>query len=220
MSPHKQLEPYKYLLGLDRKSQDKWDFLKQDKAAFFSVKRIIDLSIAVPAFILLSPLLIVITLVIRTTSKGHAIFKQERVGRFGKLFVLYKFRSMVHDAEKHTGPVWAKHDDDRVTLLGKVLRRTRMDELPQFWNVIKGDMSIVGPRPERPFFVKQHKELQGDRLSVNPGLTGLAQVEGTYHFKPHEKWFFDEFYIRHMSVALDIIIIIKTLWIIVSKKGS
>ncbi|OGF46002.1 MAG: hypothetical protein A2452_02560 [Candidatus Firestonebacteria bacterium RIFOXYC2_FULL_39_67] len=214
------MKPYRNLLGLDKDNKSKWAFVNKDKTAYFAVKRFLDLLISITAFLLLFPFLILIALVIKLTSKGPAFYAQERVGRFGKIFILYKFRSMVADAEKHTGPVWAKHNDDRVTLTGRILRRTRLDELPQIWNVIKGDMSIVGPRPERPFFVKQHKELQGERLSVNPGLTGLAQVEGNYHFKPHEKWFFDEFYIRHRSIALDIIIILKTLWIIVSKKGS
>jgi len=220
VSPHSKLKAYKDLLGLDYRSKNKWLHIKENKAAFFVVKRIIDLILSIFALFVLSPLLLIIAILIRFSSKGPAIYAQERVGRYGRIFVLYKFRSMVADAEKHTGPVWAKHNDNRVTTLGKFLRRTRIDELPQFWNVIKDDMSLVGPRPERPFFVRQHRELQGDRLSVNPGLTGLAQVEGTYHFKPHEKWFFDEFYIQHMSVALDIIILIKTLWIIVSKKGS
>ena len=220
MSPQKKLRPYKDLLGIKDQVLIESVLIRRNDFASNFLKRILDLLLSVTASIILIPLFILIVLAVKLTSKGPAIYAQERVGRDGRIFVLYKFRSMVADAEKHTGPVLAKQQDERVTFLGKLLRRTRLDEFPQLWNVINGDMSIVGPRPEREYFVKQHKELQGLRLSVKPGLTGLAQIEGHYHSTPDEKWLFDEFYIIHTSFTLDILIIIKTIWIIFTKKGS
>jgi lipopolysaccharide/colanic/teichoic acid biosynthesis glycosyltransferase len=133
--------------------------------------------------------------------------------------MLYKFRTMVHNAEKHTGPVWAARDDDRVTPIGKILRRTRLDELPQLFNVLKGDMSLVGPRPERPYFVKQHKVLQGVRLVVKPGITGLAQVRGQYDLKPEHKLKYDYLYIQKRSLFLNIYILLQTIPVILLKRG-
>jgi len=221
MVPQEKLKPYKVLLRETDTGKDKNSLIiKRYNFATSIVKRALDLFLSLFALILLSPLFILIVILIKVTSKGPAIYAQERLGRNGKPFMLYKFRSMVADAEKHTGPVLAKQKDERVTRVGRLLRRTRLDEFPQILNVIKSEMSIVGPRPERDFFVKQHPELQGMRLSVKPGLTGLAQIEGAYHSTPREKWQYDEFYISYMSLTLDILIILKTVWVILSKKGS
>ena len=122
--------------------------------------------------LLASPLMLVATVLVKLSSAGPVLYKQNRVGERGRIFTLYKFRTMVNNAEKHTGPVWAAKDDDRVTPLGRIFRRARLDELPQLFNVLKGDMSLVGPRPERPYFVSRHKALQGVRLVVKPGITG------------------------------------------------
>ena len=151
----------------------KLSYKLKDKQTYFIIKGIIDELIAYIALALLSPLMLLAAALIKLTSNGPVFYSQHRVGRFGRIFNLHKFRTMIVDAEKYSGPVLATENDTRVTPVGRILRRTRIDELPQLLNVIRGEMSIVGPRPERPFFVSQHKELRGDRLSVNPGLTGL-----------------------------------------------
>ena len=145
--------------------------------------------------------MIVSALLIKISSPGPVFYRQQRVGKDGRLFILCKFRTMIADAEKHVGPVLATKDDARVTPVGRVLRRTRIDELPQTYNVLRGDMSLVGPRPERPFFVERHKALQGVRLAVKPGLTGLAQVRSYYDLKPTHKVKYDILYIQKRSVA-------------------
>ena len=195
-------------------------FMKQYKRSFFVAKRTLDLTLSIGALVILFPLLLLTALLVKLTSKGPVFYSQERIGMLGQPFMLHKFRSMVTDAEKHTGPVLAKPKDERITTFGRFMRRTRLDEFPQIWNVIKGEMSVVGPRPERKFFIEKHIELQGLRLRVKPGLTGLAQIEGTYHSLPREKLTFDEFYIKNMSIALDLKIILRTVWVLVSQKGT
>ena len=134
--------------------------------------------------------------------------------------MLYKFKTMIDDAEKHTGPVLAVKNDHRVTKIGRFLRDTRIDEIPQLLNVIRGDMSIVGPRPERPYFVKRHKALREIRLAVKPGLTGFAQVRKLYDLHPKHKIKYDYFYIQRRSLLLNLYIITKTIPVIFSKKGQ
>ena len=145
------------------------------------VKRAIDVAISTAALLVLAIPLGIIALLVKMTSKGSVLFHQERMGLDGKSFTIVKFRSMYDDAERHTGPVWAVADDPRVTPLGRFLRRSNLDELPQLWNVLRGDMSIVGPRPERPHFVEQFKHKIPQymlRHKVKAGLTGWAQVNG------------------------------------------
>jgi lipopolysaccharide/colanic/teichoic acid biosynthesis glycosyltransferase len=165
------------------------------------------------------PLMLVVALLIKTSSRGPILYKQKRVGKDGKVFTLYKFRTMVDNAEDHVGPVLAAKDDGRVTPIGRVLRRVRMDELPQLLNVLWGDMSLVGPRPERPYFVNQHKALQGVRLAVKPGLTGLAQIRSFYDLKPDHKIKYDNLYIQRRSVFLNAYILLQTIPVIFTKKG-
>jgi lipopolysaccharide/colanic/teichoic acid biosynthesis glycosyltransferase len=165
------------------------------------------------------PIMLVVAVLIKATSRGPVLYRQERVGRAGKMFVLCKFRTMIDDAEKHVGPVWAARDDDRVTAVGRVLRRMRLDELPQLFNILKGDMSLVGPRPERPFFVERHKALQGVRLAVKPGLTGLAQVRAFYDLKPAHKVRYDYLYIQNRSLLLNLYILLQTIPVVFGKKG-
>ena len=165
------------------------------------------------------PVMALAAVVIKITSAGPVLYRQVRVGRGGGLFTLYKFRTMIEDAEKHLGPVWASPDDDRVTRVGRVLRRTRIDELPQLYNVLRGDMSLVGPRPERPFFVKQYKALQGVRLAVKPGITGLAQVRNYYDLKPDHKARYDYLYVQKRSLVLNIYILVLTIPVVLAKKG-
>ena len=186
------------------------------------VKRLIDVVFSVFALIILSPLMLTIAVIIRLTSPGKAIFRQERVGRAGKPFNIYKFRSMHADAEEKVGHVWAETDDPRQTSLGKFLRRWSLDELPQFFNVLKGDMSLVGPRPEMSGLIDTFSESIPHYLArqrVKSGMTGWAQVNGLRgNTSLEERISYDRYYIENWSLALDIKIILKTLWAI--KKGT
>ena len=184
------------------------------------VKRFIDIMVSAISLVILSPVIIITMIAVMITSRGPIFYKQERIGIGGKPFMLYKFRSMVENAEKESGPVWADKDDARLTIIGKFLRTSSIDEIPQLWNILKGDMSLVGPRPERLFFVNQHKELQDQRLRVKPGLTGLAQVNGRYHLTIEEKTRYDLYYIHHQSLLLDLDILLKTIWITFSQRGA
>ncbi len=181
--------------------------------------RMLDIVVCIAMFLVLSPAILLVSLLIKLTSKGTVIYKQERVGKDGKTFTLYKFRTMVKDAEKKIGPVLAKHDDPRVTKIGRILRTTRLDELPQLFNVLRGQMSLVGPGPDRPHFVKIHKVLQGLRLAVKPGLTGLAQIRSFYDLHPKHKVKYDFLYIQKRSFWLNIYIILQTIPVVFSKKG-
>ncbi len=185
------------------------------------VKRFIDIVLSVFALIVLSPLMLIIAIIIRLTSPGSAIFCQERVGRGGKRFKIYKFRSMRSDAEEKVGHVWAKSDDPRQTPLGKFLRRWSLDELPQFFNVLTGDMSLVGPRPEMSGLIDTFSESIPHYLArqrVKSGMTGWAQVNGFRgNTSLEERISYDRYYIENWSLALDVKIILKTLWAI--KKG-
>ena len=185
------------------------------------VKRLIDVVFSLFALIALSPLMLAIALAIRLTSPGKALFRQERVGRAGKRFNIYKFRSMRIDAEENVGHVWAESDDPRQTPLGKFLRRWSLDELPQFLNVLKGDMSLVGPRPEMSGLIDTFRESIPHYLArqrVKSGMTGWAQVNGLRgNTSLEERVSYDRYYIENWSLGLDIKIILKTLWAI--KKG-
>jgi Undecaprenyl-phosphate glucose phosphotransferase len=181
------------------------------------VKRAIDIAISSVALILLSIPIGIIALLVKATSKGSVLFHQERMGLDGKPFTIVKFRSMFDDAEKQTGPVWAVADDPRVTPVGRFLRRSNLDELPQLWNVLRGDMSIVGPRPERPHFVAQFKHKIPQymlRHKVKAGLTGWAQVNGWRGNTALEKRIeYDLYYIENWSVRLDL----KIMWLTLLK---
>jgi exopolysaccharide biosynthesis polyprenyl glycosylphosphotransferase len=184
------------------------------------MKRLVDFTIALAGLIILAPLMLVIALGIKLDSSGPVFFKQERVGRKGKIFYLYKFRTMVHDAEKLSGPVLSSDDDNRVTRVGRFLRHTRMDELPQFINVIRGEMSIIGPRPERPFFVEQFNEsIEGYdfRHQLPGGITGLAQVSGKYSTTAEDKLRFDLLYTKNYSPLTDLQILFHTLKVLLIK---
>lgn len=177
------------------------------------IKRLLDLFVAVAAFVIALPIMALIGFIIKIDSTGPIIYKQERVTKGGKLFTLYKFRTMVQDAEQGTGPVFACEDDQRATRVGRILRLSRLDELPQLVNVIKGDMSMVGPRPERPFFVEQYvKEIYGyeNRHRIKPGITGIAQIAGKYNTGPREKLVFDLLYAKRNNVLVDLQILLQT----------
>ena len=179
----------------------------------------LDIAGSILILVFSSPATILISLLIKVSSSGPVFYTQQRVGKDGKLFTLCKFRTMVVDAEKEIGPVLASRNDPRVTKVGKFLRATRLDELPQLINVLKGDMSLVGPRPERPHFVKEHKSLHELRLAVKPGLTGLAQIRSFYDLKPQHKIKYDYLYIQKRSLLLNLYILIRTIPAVFSRKG-
>lgn len=190
------------------------------------VKRLMDIVVSFSVLTLGAPFWLLLSLVIRLSSAGPAIFKQERVGRNGKLFTMYKYRSMYVDAEKHSGPKWATEDDPRITPVGKFLRKSRLDEIPQFYNVLKGEMSLVGPRPERLYFVEQlKKEIPWyvRRIKMKPGITGWAQVKHKYDASIEDvkqKVLYDLYYFENMSILLDVKIILRTFIVALTGKGA
>lgn len=191
-------------------------------SAYLFTKRCFDVMVSLVAgLILLIPMLVIAALV-RIDSPGPALFKQERLGKNEKPFIMYKFRSMYLDAEA-SGPQWADKDDPRCTRLGRILRVCRLDELPQLWNILIGDMSFVGPRPERACFYDEFETyIPGfrARLQVKPGLTGLAQVNGGYDLKPEEKLVYDMEYIRSCSMQMDLACILKTVSLVFTHEGA
>lgn len=189
------------------------------------LKRTLDIIISFLILLITLPLIIIIPIAIKLDSKGPVFFKQERIGMNDKKFKIIKFRSMFHDAEKYTGPVWSQKDDPRVTKVGKFIRRWRIDEIPQMINVFKGEMSLVGPRPERPYFVEQLSEqipYYKRRLKVRPGITGWAQVKHKYDESVEDvkvKLRYDLFYIENMSLRMDIKILARTVLVVLFGKG-
>ncbi len=191
-----------------------------------STKRLIDVAVSFVVLMAGLPLWLTLGVLVRMTSPGPAIYRQRRVGQQGKPFTMFKFRTMHDDAEAHTGPVWAAEDDPRYTGLGRWLRKTRLDEIPQLWNVLKGDMSLVGPRPERPYFVEKlaHEiPLYRRRHRVKPGITGWAQVKWHYDTSledVQQKVKYDLFYIENMSLRMDFKILFQTIRTALSGKGQ
>jgi exopolysaccharide biosynthesis polyprenyl glycosylphosphotransferase len=189
------------------------------------IKRTTDLIFSVVIMAVLSPFLLLVAGLIKLDSPGRVFFSQERVGERRRIYNVLKFRSMVADAEKISGPVWAQENDPRVTRLGRCLRRLRIDELPQLWNVVKGEMSFVGPRPEREVFIKELEQkipYYGERFYVKPGITGWAQINYGYGASVEdavEKLNYDLFYIKNMSTMMDILIVVKTLKIVIFGRG-
>lgn len=194
----------------------------RNQPGYLIAKRAFDILVSLAALALLILPMLIITLVIVIDSPGDPFFRQERLGKNGRPFMIYKFRTMRLDAEA-AGPQWAKEDDERCTHLGKFLRKVRLDELPQLFNILKGDMSIVGPRPERKYFYDQFEEyIDGFsyRLLVTPGLTGWAQVNGGYDLKPEEKIVYDVEYINRRSIGMDLTCILRTIKIVFTGDGA
>ena len=188
-----------------------------------AVKRTVDIILAGIAAICTLPFAIPVALAIKLGDGGPVLYSQVRVGRFGKEYKVYKFRSMRVDAEKYSGPQLATEDDPRITKVGKFIRATRLDELPQILNVLNGDMSLVGPRPERPYFVEQFKQENPEyayRHNVKPGITGLAQVFAKYNTTPYDKLVYDLMYIENYSILEDFVIMIQTVKILVTKSAT
>ncbi|MDM5314857.1 sugar transferase [Fictibacillus sp. b24] len=185
-----------------------------------TLKRLFDIVISSCLLVVSSPIMLLLYVIIPLTSKGPALFLQERIGLNGKSYFVYKFRSMEENAEEETGPILARDNDPRVTTLGKWIRATRLDELPQLFNVLQGEMSIVGPRPERDYFIQQFKDKipqYKQRFSVKPGITGLAQVLGNYTTSVEDKLRYDLMYIRQYSLVLDVKILLQTLRVILQR---
>jgi sugar transferase (PEP-CTERM system associated) len=191
-----------------------------------SIRRIISIVISLTCFALVLPLIPLVVLAIKVSSPGPVLYHQKRVGRNGVVFTCYKFRTMRPDAEADTGPTWAGDDDPRITPVGRILRKTRLDEIPQLWNVLKGDMTFVGPRPERPEFVKWLNQIipyYSLRHSIRPGITGWAQVNYEYGSSvedAREKLKYDLFYIKNMSFGLDLVTLLYTTKVVLLGRGA
>jgi sugar transferase (PEP-CTERM system associated) len=189
------------------------------------VKRLVDVGLSLVGLVLALPAMGLVAAAIKLESRGPALFRQPRLGQNGRVFILNKFRSMREDAEKDSGPVWAQLEDPRVTRVGAFLRRTRLDELPQLFNVLVGDMSFIGPRPERPEFVYELQKqipFYMERLSVKPGITGWAQVKYRYGASVEdalEKLQYDLYYIKNLSLFLDLVILIATIQVVLFARG-
>lgn len=188
--------------------------------------RTLSVGLTIIGLLLAGPLMLLLALLIKLDSRGPALFRQDRVGKGGQIFRLFKFRSMYEGAEAETGPVWAQENDPRITRMGRLMRKWRLDELPQFFNVLRGDMNLVGPRPERPWFVEHLRQkipFYDYRHGVKPGITGWAQIK--YHYADSElsameKLQYDLFYCKNRSVGLDLLILFHTAKIVVLQRGS
>jgi exopolysaccharide biosynthesis polyprenyl glycosylphosphotransferase len=192
---------------------------------YLGCKRAMDLILAVGLLIVTAPIMILTAIAIKLETPGSIIFSQERVGFRGRKFTVYKFRSMRQDAERHTGPMWAQQNDNRITRLGAFLRKCRLDELPQLWNVLRGDMSFVGPRPERPYFVdllKNKIPYYDVRHYVKPGVTGWAQVMYPYGASvedSYQKLQYDLYYTKNTGFGLDLLVLLKTVKVVIGGEG-
>ena len=178
------------------------------------IKRLFDILFSIFAITITSPVMLLTSILVKIDSPGPVFYKQKRVGLNGKEYDVVKFRSMRTGSEAQSGPTVSTADDPRVSKLGKFIRKFGIDELPQFFLVLTGEMSVVGPRPERPFFVNESYAFQGRRLSVKPGVTGLAAVNSRYYLKLEDKVTYDYSYIDYYSILLDIKIVFQTVWVL------
>lgn len=206
---------------------NEYDFVTKLDQLFFSFytpfKRLFDLIFSLILMIPASIIILVFMVLVKIETPGKCFYTQERVGLMGQTIKVTKLRSMYNDAEKKSGAMWAQKEDPRVTRVGHFMRKTRVDELPQLWSVVKGDMSLIGPRPERPVFTQQFSEdIEGfeQRLLVKPGLSGYAQVHGGYDDTPAQKLANDMYYIEHFGVLTDIGIFFETIRVVVTGDGA
>ena len=187
-----------------------------------NIKSSIEFIFSLLLLVIAVPICILACIAIYVELRVNPIYTQKRVGLNGRVFKIYKLRSMYIDAEKD-GPKWASENDERITKVGRIIRKTRIDELPQLVNILKRDMSFIGPRPERPELIKKIIKYIpdfNDRLSVKPGITGWAQVNGGYTLTPKEKLEFDKYYIQNRGFRLDLLILIKTIMVIFTRHGA
>ncbi|WP_251132462.1 MULTISPECIES: sugar transferase [unclassified Exiguobacterium] len=195
----------------------------KNKNIFFEIsKRFIDILISLLLILITVPVVILFSILIKIESNGPILYRQDRLGRNNNIFTIYKLRSMYSDAERD-GAKWAKINDSRITRIGSIIRKTRIDELPQLFNVLKGEMSLIGPRPERKIFADEFTKINKDfskRLSVKPGLTGLAQVKGGYDLTPFEKLEYDLKYIKNRDFKMEFFIMLSTIKVIVTGEGA
>lgn len=193
----------------------------KEKIFYDFFKLLFDSFISFFALFFSSPIILIVSLLIKFDSNGPIFYKQERIGKSGRPFSIIKFRTMHVDAETN-GPQWARQNDSRITKIGYYLRKYRIDEIPQFINILRGDMSLIGPRPERLIFINEfEKEIPSfrDRLQVKPGITGWAQINGGYDLTPKEKLTLDLYYIKHYSFLLDVKIFLRSIPVILFSKG-
>ncbi|MEW9080057.1 sugar transferase [Terrisporobacter glycolicus] len=193
-----------------------------DSFLFKIYHRILDIIISIIGLVISIPMIIVFGFLIKKEDGGPIFYKQDRLGKDGKIIFIYKLRSMRINSETN-GAIWAEKNDPRITKVGKFIRKTRIDEIPQFLNILKGEMSIIGPRPERPTLTMEfNDEIPGfiNRLVVKPGLTGYAQVHGGYEISPEDKIKEDLYYIKNRSVFLDLSILFKTVKVIFTGEGA
>lgn len=205
----------KFIHGID------YSLVKKSKFYDF-YQRTLDVILSLIGLIVGLPVILIFGFLIKLEDKGPMTYKQERVGKDGRVFYIYKLRSMRTDAEKF-GAQWATKNDPRITKVGNFIRKTRIDELPQLFNILRGDMSIIGPRPERPSFTIEFNEnIPGfiNRLAVRPGLTGWAQVNGGYEMTPEEKLKADIYYMKHRSFFMDMNILLKTVKVVFTGEGA
>lgn len=196
--------------------------MKRKMKFYNNIKSCVEFILSFLLLILVIPIIIFACIAIIIEIRVNPFYAQERVGLNGRIFKIYKLRSMYIDAEKD-GHKWASENDARITKVGRVIRNTRIDELPQLINILKGDMSIIGPRPERPEFIQEFlKDIPdfNDRLLVKPGITGWAQVNGGYSLTPKEKLVFDKYYIENEGFKLDLLILLKTIIVVFTGDGA
>ena len=211
------------IYGFSNEISEELDYsIVNDSFLFKIYHRVLDIMIGIVGLVISIPILIIFGIMIKKEDGGPIFYKQDRLGKDGKVIFIYKLRSMRVDAEKN-GAVWAEKNDPRITKVGRFIRKTRIDEIPQFLNILKGEMSIIGPRPERPTLTMEFNEkIPGfiNRLVVKPGLTGYAQVNGGYDISPEDKIKDDLYYIRNRSFFLDLGILLKTVKVVLTGEGA
>ena len=206
------------------------EFEIEESLSYLALKRAFDLSVSLAAVILLVPIIPLVAIMIKLDTAGPVLFRQERVGKNGRIFKFYKFRSMYAGAEQRKkeiealneqdGPVFKARSDPRVTNVGKFLRRSSLDEIPQIFNVVKGDMSVVGPRPPLPSEVEHYQPWHRRRLEVTPGITCLWQISGRSHLSFNEWMRLDMEYLKQRSIKTDLLILLKTIPAVIARKGA